>query len=214
MKSTFVIFGMPGVGKGTRLSKFMEGREEEYEIVSVGNMLRAARKAGTEIGRKAASYMDSGQLVPDKIINTVVIEGMKGADVNLITDGFPRTVNQAIAMIEADVVPTVVIELKAPRTVILKRALDRIVCEKCGEAYTKNAYKPPKVEGICDKCGGKLIRRKDDEAETVAKRLEVYEKETYPLLKVLEDAGVEICVLDSTAPDIDEQFEILMEKYS
>ena len=214
MKSTFVIFGMPGVGKGTRLSKFLNGREADYQIVSVGNMLRAARKAGTEIGLKAASYMDSGALVPDEIVNAAVIEGMKGADVNLITDGFPRTVNQAKAMIEADVVPTVVIELQAPEDVILDRALNRIVCEDCGEAYTLNDYKPPKVEGVCDKCGGKLIRRKDDEEATVLNRFEVYKQETHPLLSVLEEAGVEICVLDATSEDIDEQFSILMEKYS
>ena len=213
-KSTFIIFGMPGVGKGTRLSYFMNGREADYQIVSVGNMLRTARKDGTELGLKAAPYMDSGGLVPDDIINAIVIEGMKNANINLITDGFPRTENQARAMIEAGVIPTVVIELQASKEVILQRALDRIVCEKCGEAYTLNDYKPPKETGICDKCGGALIRRKDDEEETVMKRFEVYENDTYPLLAILKEAGVPICVLDTTASDIDEQFKLIMEKYS
>ena len=190
MKSTFVIFGMPGVGKGTRLSKFLNGREADYQIVSVGNMLRAARKAGTEIGLKAASYMDSGALVPDEIVNAAVIEGMKGLDVNLITDGFPRTVNQAKAMIEADVVPTVIIELQAPEDVILDRALNRIVCEDCGEAYTLNDYHPPKETGICDKCGGKLIQRHDDEPETVKARLDIYHEETEPLKGFYAERGL------------------------
>ena len=213
MKSTTVSFGKPGVGKGTRLSKFMKGREKDYTIVSVGNMLRAARNSGSDLGLKAASYMDSGALVPDEIINAVVIEGIKNAKTHVITDGFPRTVNQARAMLEAGIIPTVVIELQAPNEVILSRAHDRIVCEKCGEAYTLNDYKPPKEAGICDKCGGKLIRRKDDEEATVMRRLEVYENETYPVLSVLEEAGVEIFVLDTTASDIDEQFALIMEKY-
>lgn len=214
MKSTLVVFGMPGVGKGTRLSNFLDGRDGEYELMSVGNMLRAARAAGSELGLKAASYMDQGLLVPGEIVNGVVLEGMKNADKNLITDGFPRTIEQAKAMLEADIIPSVVIELVAPREVVLDRALNRIVCKKCGEAYTLNDYHPPKVEGICDKCGGEVGRRKDDEEETVLERFAVYEQDTLPLLKVLEEAGVEICTIDTTASDVDEQFETLMLKYS
>lgn len=215
MKSTIVIFGMPGVGKGTRLSKFMEGgQERNYEIVSVGNMLRAARKSGTEIGLKAATYMDAGQLVPDEIINAVVIDGMKNMEQNCITDGFPRTVNQAVSMLEAGITPTVVIELTAPKEVIIQRAKARIVCDHCGEAYTLNAYKPPKIEGVCDKCGGSLVRRKDDEEETVKNRLEVYERETYPILDIFATTGIKIFSLDTTSKDIDEQFALIMKKYS
>lgn len=214
MKSTLVVFGMPGVGKGTRLSNFLDGRDGEYELMSVGNMLRAARAAGSELGLKAASYMDQGLLVPGEIVNGVVLEGMKNADKNLITDGFPRTIEQAKAMLEADIIPSVVIELVAPREVVLDRALNRIVCKKCGEAYTLNDYRPPKVEGICDKCGVEVGRRKDDEEETVLERFAVYEQDTLPLLKVLEEAGVEICTIDTTASDVDEQFKTLMLKYS
>lgn len=201
MKKVIVLFGKPGAGKGTRLSEFLKGREEEYEILSVGNLLRKARKEETELGKKAGVYMDSGQLVPDAIINEVVIEGIKTAEKSMITDGFPRTVGQAMAMLKAGVYPDMVIDFYVDDEVVLQRARDRIVCEKCGEPYTTNEFKRPKEEGICDKCGGKLVKRDDDKEEVVKERLKVYKQETYPVLKVFEKANVTVHSIDNSCKE-------------
>ena len=201
MNKVIVLFGKPGAGKGTRLSEFLEGREENYYVLSVGNLLRKARKEQTELGRQASKYMDAGELVPDEIINAIVLEGIKKEQKPVITDGFPRTVAQAEAMMNAGIIPEVVIEFCVDDEVVLQRARDRIVCEGCGEPYTTNDFKPPKEEGVCDKCGAKLIKRKDDEEETVRNRLEVYERETYPVLEVFVSANVKICSIDNASPD-------------
>lgn len=189
MKHLIVSFGKPGAGKGTRVSEFLQGREE-YETLSVGNLLRKARQDQTELGKKAAYYMDSGLLVPDDIINEIVIEGIKHAEKHVITDGFPRTIGQAKAMLEAGIYPNVVVEFYVDDEVVLQRSRDRIVCEKCGEPYTTNEFKRPKQDGICDRCGGMLVRRKDDNEEVVKNRLEVYQSETYPVLDMFAEKGV------------------------
>lgn len=210
MKSIIVLFGKPGAGKGTQLSEFLEGREERFEVLSVGNLLRSARKNKTELGQKASVYMDSGQLVPDEIINAIVIEGIKKSEKTVIIDGFPRTVGQAEAMLNASVYPDKVIEFYVDDDVVLQRAKDRIVCEKCGEPYTTNNFKRPKVEGVCDKCGGALLRRKDDDEDVVRNRLEVYQSETYPVLNVLEKANVKIYTIDNTSSEASKKFEELL----
>lgn len=196
-----VLFGKPGAGKGTRLSEFLEGKEDQFEILSVGNLLRKARKEQTELGKRASSYMDSGQLVPDDIINAIVIEGIKSAEKTLFTDGFPRTVGQAEAMLEAGIYPDKVIEFYVDDSVVLERSRNRIVCQSCGEPYTISGFKPPKVDGICDKCGGNLIKREDDCEEVVLNRLEVYQSETYPVLDVLAKANVQIHTIDNSCPE-------------
>ena len=211
MNNIIVLFGKPGAGKGTRLSEFMEGKENQFEILSVGNLLRKARKEQTELGQKASSYMDAGKMVPDDIINAVVIEGLKNAEKDMFTDGFPRTVAQAKAMLEAGIRPAMVIEFDVDDTIVLERAQNRIVCQSCGEPYTKTGFKPPKVEGICDKCGGTLVKRADDREEVVLERLEVYQKETYPLLDVLAKADIKIYTIDnSNAETAKVQFAELM----
>ena len=206
MKSIIVLFGKPGVGKGTLLSKFLEGRGERFEVLSVGNLLRKARKEQTELGKKAEIYMDSGKLVPNEIINEIVIEGIKKAKNSVVIDGFPRTVAQAEAMFEAGIYPDKVINVIVDDYIIIQRAKDRVVCENCGEPYTTNDFKRPNVEGICDKCGGKLSRRKDDDENVVKKRLEVYENETAPVLTTLSNKHAKIYIVDNTLKNASEKF--------
>lgn len=210
MKNVVILFGKPGAGKGTRLSEFLEGRDEQFEVLSVGNLLRKARKEQTELGKKAEEYMDSGKLVPDSIINGIVIEGIQNAENTVIIDGFPRTVGQAEAMLNAKVYPNKVIELYVDDEIVIQRAKDRIVCDKCGEPYTTNNFKHPKTEGICDKCGGNLSRRKDDDEEVVRERLNVYKNETYPVLNILKTAEIKIYTIDNTCKNAEKQFAELL----
>lgn len=190
MKNVIVLFGKPGAGKGTRLSEFLEGKENSFDVLSVGNLLRKAKKDQTELGKLAATYMDSGELVPDDIINGITIEALKNTTKPIFTDGFPRTVGQATAMLEAGIEPAVVIEFYVDDEVVLERSRNRIVCDSCNETYTLSDFKPPKVEGICDKCGGTLSKRADDDEDVVKERLEVYQTKTYPTLEVFKKANV------------------------
>ena len=210
MKKVIILFGKPGAGKGTRLSEFLEGRESQYEVLSVGNLLRKARKEQTELGKKASCYMDAGKLVPNEIINELVIDAIKKAENTVITDGFPRTVGQAEAMLEAGMHPDMVVNFYVDDEIVLQRARDRIVCEGCGEPYTTNDFKPPIKEGICDKCGEKLSKRKDDAEDVVKNRLSIYEEETHPVLEVLASANVKICTIDNSNAEATEKFTKLM----
>ena len=210
MKSVIVLFGKPDAGKGTRLSEFLEGREEQYEVLSVGNLLRKARKEQTELGKKAQAYMDSGKLVPDEIINKIIIEGIEKAQKTVLLDGSPRTVCQAELMLEAGLYPAKVINFYVDDDTVLQRAKHRIVCEDCGESYTTNEFKRPKMEGICDKCGGKLSRRKDDEEDVVRHRLEEYREQTEPALDVFTNNAICIYTIDNTRDDAGEKFAAIL----
>lgn len=210
MQKVIILFGKPGAGKGTRLGEFLKGKEDLFEVLSVGNLLRKALKEQTELGKKAESYMNSGGLVPDAIINAIVVDAIRNADKPIITDGYPRTVGQATAMLEAGIIPYNVIELYVDDEVVLERAKARIVCSNCGEPYTTNDFKPPKTQGICDKCGSALIRRKDDEENVVKERLKVYLEQTYPVVKFLYDNGIEINTINNSSPDSREKFAKLL----
>lgn len=211
MKNIIVLFGKPGAGKGTRVSEFLVGREELYEVLSVGNLLRKARKEQTELGKKAESYMDSGALVPDEIINEIVIEGIKTSNKNVFLDGYPRTVGQAKAMLKAGIYPDKVVNFDVSDEVVLQRARDRIVCEKCGEPYTTNSFKPPKKQGYCDKCGSKLVRRADDDEKVVRQRLQVYQEQTCPVLNILMGNYIKIYTVNNAQKDADKKFAEIME---
>jgi len=210
MQKVIILFGKPGAGKGTRLGEFLKGRENLFEVLSVGNLLRKALKEQTELGKKAEFYMNSGGLVPDEIINTLVIDAIRNADKPIITDGYPRTIGQASAMLEEGILPYNVIELYVDDKVVLERAKARIVCTNCGEPYTTNDFKPPKTHGICDKCGSTLARRKDDEENVVMERLKVYQEQTYPVVEFLYDKGVEIHTINNSSSDAREKFTKLL----
>lgn len=184
--------GLPGAGKGTQAERIVE----KYEIphISTGDMFRAAIKGETELGLKAKSFMDQGALVPDEVTIGIVRErlGKNDCEKGFLLDGFPRTVAQAQALEEIlsdlDRKIDYVINIEVDKDILMERLTGRRICKQCGSTYHL-VFNPPAVEGICDKCGGELYQREDDNEETVANRLEVNLKQTQPLLNFYEEKG-------------------------
>ena len=176
-----ILLGGPGAGKGTQANYI----KEQYQIpqISTGDMLRAAVKAGSDLGLKAKEYMDSGGLVPDDVIIGLVKERIKEPDCakGFLFDGFPRTIPQADAMKEAAVPIDAVVDIDVPDEEIIKRMSGRRVHLASGRTYHV-VFNPPKVEGKDDETGEPLIQRDDDKEETVRKRLQVYHDQTEPLI--------------------------------
>ena len=175
-----ILLGAPGAGKGTQAERLC--KVLEIPTISTGNILRAAVKNGTPTGLKAKAFMDAGKLVPDEVIIGIITERLAEDDCKngYILDGVPRTIAQAEAMEKAGINFDAVVSIEVADEVIMERMSGRRVCESCGASYHLVAV-PPKVPGVCDSCGGKLVQRKDDAPETVKDRLEVYHKETEPL---------------------------------
>ena len=184
-----ILLGAPGAGKGTQADILC--KELDIPTISTGNILRAAIKNGTPTGMKAKAYMDEGKLVPDDVIIGIITERVAEEDCanGYILDGVPRTIAQAEALEKAGIVFDDVVSIEISDEVIMERMSGRRVCEHCGASYHLVAV-PPKQEGICDKCGGKLIQRHDDEPETVKHRLEVYHQETEPLKEFYAKRGL------------------------
>ena len=184
-----ILLGAPGAGKGTQAEILC--KRLGIPSISTGNILRAAIKDGTPTGVQAKSYIDAGQLVPDEVIIGILNERIACGDCanGFILDGVPRTIAQAEAMDKAGIDIDAVIAIEISEDEILRRMSGRLVCEACGSSFNMQAI-PPRVEGICDNCGGKLIQRKDDTPETVHKRLEVYHKETKPLVGYYAERGL------------------------
>ncbi len=175
-----ILLGAPGAGKGTQA----EIISEKYNIptISTGNIIRAALKNGTEMGLKAKSYIDAGNLVPDDVVIGIIKErlGEKDCENGYILDGFPRTIPQAQALDDMGFDINCALSIEVADSEIVKRMSGRRVCEKCGASY-HTEYKKPAKEGICNLCEGKLVIRKDDEPQTVMNRLNVYHEQTEPL---------------------------------
>ena len=184
-----ILLGAPGAGKGTQADILCE--KLDIPTISTGNILRAAVKNGTPTGLKAKAFMDAGQLVPDEVIIGIISERLAEPDCakGYILDGVPRTIAQAEALEKAGIVFDSVVSLEVSDETIMERMSGRRVCPDCGASYHVVAV-PPKSEGVCDKCGGKLIQRKDDAPETVKSRLEVYHKETEPLKAFYAERGL------------------------
>ena len=184
-----ILLGAPGAGKGTQAEILC--KELDIPTISTGNILRAAIKNGTPTGMKAKAFMDEGKLVPDDVIIGIITERVAEEDCKngYILDGVPRTIAQAEALEKAGIVFDDVVSIEISDEVIMERMSGRRVCEACGASYHLVAV-PPKQEGVCDKCGGKLVQRKDDAPETVKARLEVYHKETEPLKAFYAQRGL------------------------
>ncbi len=184
--------GLPGAGKGTQAEQIVE----KYNIphISTGDMFRAAMKNNTELGKKAKSFMDNGDLVPDEVTNGIVRERLAEDDAKngFLLDGFPRTVEQAeeLENILSDLGTELdaVISIEVDKDVLMKRLTGRWICRTCGKTYHE-IYNPPKVPGKCDLDGGELYQREDDKKETVENRLNVNMKQTKPLLDFYSEKG-------------------------
>ncbi len=188
-----ILLGAPGAGKGTQA----EIISEKYNIptISTGNIIRAALKNGTEMGLKAKSYIDAGNLVPDDVVIGIIKERLSESDCEngYILDGFPRTIPQAEALDTLGFNIDVALSIEVADSEIVKRMSGRRVCEKCGASY-HTEYKKPQIDGVCNFCEGKLVIRKDDEPETVLNRLSVYHEQTEPLKDFYKAAGKLVCV--------------------
>ncbi len=189
-----ILLGPPGCGKGTQAKRLQAANG--LTQLSTGDMLRAAVSAGTEFGKQAQAVMDLGDLVSDDIVVAIVAERLEEPDVKngVILDGFPRNVAQARALDDllekkALKVDTVVVML-ANDDVLVERITGRYTCNECGKGY-HDTFEKPKVDGVCDKCGGTAFsRRPDDNAETVRNRLEIYHEQTRPVVAYYQDKGV------------------------
>lgn len=184
-----IMLGAPGAGKGTQAAVLSE--RLGIPTISTGNILRAAVKNGTPVGLQAKSYMDAGKLVPDEVIIGIVAERLTEADCakGFILDGVPRTIAQAEALEAAGVRFDCVLDIEVSDEEIVSRMSGRRACTDCGATYHVTAA-PPKAEGVCDACGGRLVQRDDDKPETVLDRLSVYHAQTEPLKEFYAQRGI------------------------
>ncbi len=207
-----IMLGAPGAGKGTQAKKIAA----KYGIphISTGDIFRANIKEGTELGKKAKTYMDQGLLVPDELVVDLVVDRLHQDDCKkgYVLDGFPRTIPQAESL-DAALEKTgekmeYAIDVNVPDENIINRMGGRRACVGCGATY-HIVYNPTKVEGICDACGEKLILRDDDKPETVQKRLGVYHEQTQPLIDYYTKAGI-LKEVDGTV-DMEEVFQNIVQ---
>jgi len=192
-----ILLGPPGAGKGTQAETIVN----EFAIphISTGDIFRSNIKEGTTLGKKAKEYMDQGLLVPDELTVELVKDRLLNDDCanGFLLDGFPRTIVQADALEEAlnsmGQKLDYVVNIEVNTDLLINRAVGRRVCKDCGQTYHMTFNKPSK-EGICDKCGGELLQRKDDTEETVSKRISVYQEQTQPLIEYYSNKGILINV--------------------
>ena len=187
-----ILLGAPGAGKGTQAVKI----SEKYQIpaIATGDILRAERKAGTELGKEAQAYIEAGQLVPDSVVIGIIKKYMveNNCETGFILDGFPRSIPQAEALETMGIHIDAVLSIEVPDQKIIERMSGRRVCS-CGSSYHV-VYNPPIKEGVCDRCGEALYIRADDAAETVKKRLETFHRETEPLKAFYAERGLLLTV--------------------
>ena len=184
-----IMLGPPGAGKGTQARKIMES--SGIPQVSTGDILRNSRKRGTELGAQAAKFMDAGALVPDELVVAIVSERLKQEDMRngFILDGFPRTLPQAEALDAMGVSIDVVLDVHVEEEELVRRLTGRLTCTACGAMFHRLFLKSLR-RGICDSCGGNLMQRDDDKEETVRNRLEVYNRQTLPLMEFYSKKGI------------------------
>jgi len=200
-----ILLGAPGAGKGT-VAKMLTALDGSVQI-STGDILRGAVKAGTDLGKKAKAFMDAGDLVPDDLILDIMATRLQEPDAakGFLLDGFPRTIPQAEAldgMLEKlNIKLDAVVNIDVPRDVILDRLTTRRTCSnsECQEIYNVKS-KPPKVEGVCDKCGSPVIQRDDETEEAISKRLDTYNEKTAPVAGYYEKSG-QMLTVSGTSSD-------------
>ena len=187
-----ILLGAPGAGKGTQAVKI----SEKYQIpaIATGDILRAERKAGTELGKAAEAYLEAGQLVPDSVVIGIIKKYLveNNCENGFLLDGFPRSIPQAEALETMGIHIDAVLNIEVPDQKIIERMSGRRVCS-CGSSYHV-VYNPPKKEDVCDRCGAALYVRADDAAETVKKRLETFHRETEPLKAFYAERGLLLTV--------------------
>ncbi len=203
-KRKLMFLGPPGAGKGTQAQRLAD----DFGIpqISTGDMLREARRKGTELGRKAGEFMDAGDLVPDEVVIGIVAERLQEEDAaaGFILDGFPRTVAQAKALGEMGIELDGVVNIQVSEEEVIRRLGGRLSCPECGASYHRE-FSPPKSDGVCDKCGGALIVRPDDEPVAIKQRLESYGAKTAPLVDFYDDLGKVLNVDGEGSPSEIEQ---------
>ncbi|NBY83008.1 MAG: adenylate kinase [Actinobacteria bacterium] len=188
-----ILVGPPGAGKGTQAVALAA----HYKIphISTGDIFRANLKNGTELGKQAQSYMDRGELVPDSVTNEMVKDRLGNSDVanGFLLDGFPRNTNQAevldAILLEKKMPLDAALELAIDNSEIIRRLSGRRTCRNCSATFHKD-FEKPKVDGVCDKCNGKLYQREDDKEEVIARRLEIYSQQTAPIISYYKKAGI------------------------
>ena len=193
-----IFLGAPGAGKGTQ-AEIIAGKLN-IPTISTGNIIREALANGTEMGLKAKSFIEAGKLVPDDVVIGIIKERLANEDCKdgFILDGFPRTIPQAEALDNMGIIIDKVVDIDVPDENIVNRMSGRRVCKACGSSYHIE-NKKPKVEGVCDACGGELQIRKDDAPETVLDRLNVYHEQTEPLKDYYAKCG-KLRSVEGTAP--------------
>ncbi len=184
-----ILLAAPGAGKGTQAEKLSE--HFGIPTISTGAILRHNIQEGTELGKIAKQYIDGGNLIPDDVMIQVMQERLSQGDCEkgFILDGFPRTLAQAEALDASDIAIDTVLNLEVEDEAIIQRLSGRLECKECASTFHKE-YRKPKVQGVCDNCGGELITRADDKPETIKSRLEIYHTQTEPLLKYYIGKGL------------------------
>jgi len=207
-----IVLGPPGAGKGTQARRMSEALK--FPHISTGDMLREALKNQTELGKKAKAFMESGGLVPDELVDAIVAERLGRADSNrgFILDGYPRTIPQAEflgSLFSKDSTKILALGIEVEDNVLIRRLSSRWTCPKCSKMFNAN-LDPNKINGRCDECGTALIQRKDDTAEVIAERLQVYHKTTQPLVRYYQKQGA-YAEVNGDRP-VDEIFDAIMNK--